>query len=277
MSLPDDVLNIDTPENVIFGYDVAGIGSRFLAALVDSIIILLSQIIVFATLFFVLSSIYGNLDDLDDSLMAWLMALIGLIAFGMLWGYYIFFELLWNGQSPGKRWVGLRVIRTDGTPITLSETIIRNLVRLVDFLPAYYGLGVVIMFINDQARRLGDLAAGTLVIRDQATVTLESLDTKTASRDLGLYAGQSIDLDLPVNRLTNADLRMAEEFLRRRYQLANRQQLAGQIMRALYQRMDLSPDGMYHNPEDVIRQIVKNHQTATETAADETTPNGPLT
>ncbi|MEK7327557.1 MAG: RDD family protein, partial [Chloroflexota bacterium] len=104
----------------------------------------------------------------ESPVIAWLVAIFGLISFAFFWGYYILFEMLWNGQSPGKRWVGLRVIRTDGTPITLTESIIRNLVRLVDFLPAYYGVGVVTMFINEQSRRLGDLAAGTLVVHDRA-------------------------------------------------------------------------------------------------------------
>ncbi len=104
---------------------------------------------------------------------SWIVAILGLISFILLWGYYIFFEILWNGQSPGKRWVGLRVIRIDGTPITLSESIIRNLVRIIDFLPTAYGVGVVTMFINTNSRRVGDLAAGTIVVHDREAKGLE--------------------------------------------------------------------------------------------------------
>src|SRR5262249_33255826 len=130
--------------------------------------------------------------------LAWLLAVFGLVAFAFLWGYYIFFEMAWNGQSPGKRWVGLRVMRLDGTPLTLSESIIRNLVRLVDFLPAYYGVGVVAMFISSQSRRLGDLAAGTVVVHDRAAVTLASL---AASAQVTPAAGPVV-ASLPVERLT---------------------------------------------------------------------------
>lgn len=258
MTISDDVLSIDTPENVAFGYDVAGIGSRFLAALVDTILITILQIIVVLTLLFLFNIIVGPFSDLEEYVAGWVIGLIGLISFVFLWGYYIFFELLWNGQSPGKRWVGLRVIRTDGTPITLSESIIRNLVRLVDFLPAYYGLGVIVMFVNERACRLGDLAAGTLVIRDRATVTLESLSSKSTALDLGLSYASSAGTELPVGRLTEADLRMAEDFLRRRYELANRIQLARRIAQALFQRMALPLDQAGNrNPEDLIREIVK--------------------
>jgi uncharacterized RDD family membrane protein YckC len=147
MALPDDYLSIDTPENVAFGYDVAGIGSRFLAALVDTILILVLLVVVNLPLFLLAGVLSATL---TDEISIWAFAISGLISFALFWGYYIFFEMIWNGQSPGKRWVGLRVIRADGTPITLVETIIRNLVRLVDFLPAYYGVGVVTMFVNGE-------------------------------------------------------------------------------------------------------------------------------
>ena len=114
-----DSLNIDTPENVIFGYEVAGIGSRFLAALIDSIII--AALIGIA--YFTLALITGILGGLDDALLAWIIALFGLLAFVILWGYYILFEIIWNGQSPGKRWQRLRVLRTDGTPITGLDSV----------------------------------------------------------------------------------------------------------------------------------------------------------
>ena len=129
------------------------------------------------------------------------------------WGYYVFFEMLWNGQSPGKRWVGLRVIRTDGTPITLSEALIRNLVRIVDFLPATYGVGIITMFIDKQSRRLGDLAAGTLVVQDRATISLHSLSVKRMV-NLKMQGLTNVSLDgFPIERLTNDDLSLVEDFL----------------------------------------------------------------
>src|SRR5215510_11634669 len=117
-----------------------------------------------------------------------------LASFVLFWGYYIFFEMLWNGQTPGKRWVGLRVIRTDGTPITLSESFIRNLTRLVDFLPAAYGIGIISMFLDKQSRRLGDLAAGTLVVHDRAPISIQSLSVKRTV-NLSPQAFTKISLD----------------------------------------------------------------------------------
>ena len=237
MSYSEDFLSIDTPENVAFGYSVAGIGSRFLAALIDTILIIVLQIIVNLVVTF-----FSNIlvDDLfGGDAIIWIAALFGLIAFALFWGYYILFEMIWNGQSPGKRWTGLRVLRTDGTPITLVEAVIRNLVRLVDFLPFFYGVGVVTMFINDQARRLGDLAAGTLVVHDQAAVTLDSL---SAVVTFGPISQVSADIEaLPLERLTDQDLQLIEDYLRRRYELANSSALSQRLLQAIYKRMELPP------------------------------------
>ncbi len=255
MNAPDETLRIDTPENVIFGYRVAGIGSRFLAALIDSVLILLLQLVVNLGVLLVARFAFGFSLSGSDTGLAWLLGLFGLIAFAFLWGYYIFFEILWNGQSPGKRWVGLRVIRMDGTPITLTESIIRNLVRLVDFLPAYYGVGVVAMFINSQARRLGDLAAGTVVVHDRAAVTLESLAAAPARPTAGLSPSPSA-AQWPVERLTSRDLELAEDFLRRRDTLANRAELARRIAQALLSRMGADPALAEHVPGEVLIQEI---------------------
>lgn len=234
----DDYLRIETPENVAFGYEIAGLGSRFLAALVDTILITLLQALVIVTLVLIAGNLLNLRLEASDTFI-WIAAVLGLIAFGFFWGYYIFWEMLWAGQSPGKRWIGLRVIRRDGTPVTLSESIIRNLIRLVDFLPAYYGVGVVAMFIDEQTRRLGDLAAGTLVVRDKAAITLESL---AARQPPALEAASPMEAAAngwPVERLTSRELDLAEDFLRRRDQLPNRAALAEQILLALCACMSL--------------------------------------
>src|SRR5687768_5184150 len=211
MSAPEEILDIHTPENVAFGYQVAGIGSRFLAAMVDTSIILLLQFVVLATFIAILSASGGDISV--NQLAPWIIAVLGLVAFLFFWGYYIFFEMLWNGQSPGKRWVGLRVIRADGTPITLSESFIRNLARIIDFLPAAYGVGIVTMFIDKQSRRLGDLAAGTLVVQDHASLSIQDLSVKRTVH-LRPWANVSVE-GFPVERLTNNDLNLIEDFLQR--------------------------------------------------------------
>jgi len=240
MTLPDEMLNIDTPENVAFGYTVAGIGSRFLAALVDTTIIVMLQLLVIGTSAFALRAA-----KLINELDAWAGAIMGLVAFAMFWGYYIFFEMLWNGQSPGKRWAGLRVIRTDGTPVTLAESIIRNLVRLIDFMPIGYGIGIVVMFANDQARRLGDLAAGSMVVHDGGEISVQSI---AAHGHIAIPVDLPVlDPGLPLERLQQQDIQIVEDFLARRSQLANGPFLAAQILKRLYMRMGIEP------PQDLTR------------------------
>ena len=234
---PEETLDIQTPENVAFGYQVAGIGSRFLACLVDTIIAGLLQLVVLVLFVLILNAFGGS--PFSQQLSAWLVAVLGLIAALFYWGYYVFFEILWNGQSPGKRWVGLRVIRADGTPVTLSESLIRNLARLVDFLPAAYGIGIVTMFIDRQSRRLGDLAAGTLVVQDHASLSLQELSANRVANLRAQGLPKSVVDGFPVERLTNNDLSLIEDFLRRREQLTHREALALQILSSLYQRMGL--------------------------------------
>ncbi len=260
MAIPNDVLNIDTPENVVFGYHVAGIASRFSAAWVDTFLMLVLLVIVDVTLFLIVENFFGIQPDPDNNqAVIWLAALFGLIAFAFFWGYYIFFEMLWNGQSPGKRWVGLRVIRTDGMPLTLAESIIRNLVRLVDFLPVFYSIGVVTMFINEQSRRLGDLAAGTLVVREQAIVTLESLAPEPFSADSPFPPSTSTNL--PIEPLSYRDRQIAEEFLRRRDELTNRATLAIYLAQTFRQRMGLPPQAFTPTEaENLIIELVQASQ-----------------
>jgi uncharacterized RDD family membrane protein YckC len=236
MTNSDDTLQIDTPENVTFDYDVAGIGSRFLSALVDTLLMLLLQVIIFGTLFLV----GVQLDNLfSDSAPAWLIAILSLVAFVFFWGYYIFFEILWNGQTPGKRWVGLRVIRLDGMPVTAAEVVIRNLVRLIDLMPTAYGVGVVTMFVNEKSRRLGDLAAGTVVVHDRSVNTLSELGRKSNSLET-LQARVPVPEGFPLERLKERDIEIIEGYLQRRHQLPNREELSLQILNSLYTRVGLS-------------------------------------
>ena len=263
MTHPDETLDIQTPENVAFGYQVAGIGSRFLASLLDTLIIILLQAAVFVAFLLILRAF--NITLLDGGPASWIYAIFGLVAFIFYWGYYIFFEMLWNGQTPGKRWTGLRVIRADGTPITLPESLIRNLARLVDILPAAYGVGIITMFIDKQSRRLGDVAAGTLVVHDRAPITIQSLSVKR-SLNLGKQGLTKVSLDgFPVERLTYDDLSLIEDFLLRRDQLTHRDSLAIQILNTLHQRLGLPAQTISRlEAEDTLVAILQAAQKREE-------------
>ncbi|MFZ6031318.1 MAG: RDD family protein [Chloroflexota bacterium] len=258
----DEILQVDTPENVAFGYDVAGIGSRFLAALVDSTILTVGQV-AFIALIVILALVNGSEIEDASSLPVWVSALLGMVYFLFYWGYYIFFEIQWNGQSPGKRLAKLRVIRADGLPLTLGESIIRNLVRVVDFLPVAYGVGVITMFIQPQARRLGDLAAGTVVIHDRKAATLgEMTHPQAPAVYLGYHLAEyALPPTFPVERLDSSSVQVAENFLLRRRNLSNSGALAVQIVRSLYQRLGLEYPGMTTaQAEEALTAIVKAYR-----------------
>lgn len=254
MALQDELLNIDTPENVRFGYEVAGLGSRFMAALVDTTLIVLLLGVMWAAVFGTMV-VMGAEVALESSV---LVAVGILLNFVFLWGFYIFFEGFWNGQTPGKRWMGIRVMRVSGLPVTLVEVIIRNLVRVIDFLPLAYGVGVVSMFASLQSRRLGDFAAGTLVVFDRTAVTLESLgQAGRAAVPLPREVSNEI-LALPLDKLEEEDIVPVENFLRRRQGLANRDRLARQMLANLYAKMgELPPNVSVVEMDRHLGEIVR--------------------
>ena len=278
MTAYDERLNIDTPENVTFGYEVAGIGSRFLATVFDTLLIIFLQMLVYTTLLLILTSVNTISTLFASASEAWLFGLLGLLAFAFFWGYYVFFEILWNGQSPGKRLIRLRVIRQDGTPAGVSEAIIRNLIRLIDFLPATYGVGVITMFIDRQSRRLGDLAAGTLVVYDQGEVTLDSLQAAPRPEPtLSAPAGsESLLTGLPLEKLTPQDYRLAREYLRRGASMTNRDDLLRQVSQALLTRLGTPTTNLtLDQRQDLIQAIVAYQDQPLPTRPDTTASSPP--
>ena len=168
MQPPDasDDLIISTPERVAFQYEIAGIGSRFLAQIVDSLII--TAILIAIS---ILAASLGGIFSSGE--LALLVEII--LGFILLAGYFLISEAAWNGQTIGKRAARLRVVGDHGEPLTLGQAAIRNLVRIVDFLPFFYAIGMLTLFINGRGKRLGDFAAGTLVVRDRERISLYDL------------------------------------------------------------------------------------------------------
>lgn len=156
-----------TPERVSLQYDIAGVGSRGAAALVDTIIqvISLSVVLIGLSAAFVATQRSAGFSIGRNAL---LIGVLALAIFLVTSGYFMLFEILWSGQTPGKRLVGLRVMRENGYPIRPIDAVIRNVVRIVDWLPGIYGVGVLTMLLNTRAKRLGDFASGTIVVREGA-------------------------------------------------------------------------------------------------------------
>lgn len=157
-----ETIRVMTPEQVELSYEVAGIGSRFLAGLIDGLIQA-----GFLLLGFIVALIFGAGARFTVELSL-IIGLLTLYTFVVFWSYFVYFETRWNGQTPGKRALGLRVIRDSGHPIDFRTSFIRNIVRVVDMLPGMYGIGLITMFISPHWKRLGDHVAGTVVVKERA-------------------------------------------------------------------------------------------------------------
>lgn len=164
--LPDTDLIIATPERVSFDYQVAGLGTRAIAQLLD--LLILAGILIAVLLFGVALGAVAGSDTI-----AGLVEIIG--SFVVVFGYFWVSEALWSGQTIGKKAFRLRAVGDRGEPLTFMQAGIRNVVRIVDFLPYGYGVGFVVMFANGRGKRLGDLAAGTIVVKDSDHVWLWQL------------------------------------------------------------------------------------------------------
>jgi uncharacterized RDD family membrane protein YckC len=161
-----DGLVVATPERVAFEYTIAGLGSRFMAQAIDVTLLL--------TVFFVLSLgallLNSFTGDGRLSLLIWVI-----LSFALFVLYFPLLEGVWGGQTVGKRLLRLRVLGDRGEPVTVTQVAIRNLIRIVDFLPIFYGVGIVTLFIQGGSKRLGDFAAGTVVVRDRERIRLKDL------------------------------------------------------------------------------------------------------
>lgn len=166
---PDEDMVIATPELVAFSYEIAGIGSRFVAALLDVLI---------ATAILIALGALASLASSASAALAILIIVFG--GFALVYGYFWACEYAFNGQTLGKRAARLRVVGVGGEPISFTQAGIRNLIRFVDFLPGWYAVGLVCLFVNGRGQRLGDLAAGTVVVRERRRVRLQDLPVTAA-------------------------------------------------------------------------------------------------
>src|ERR1017187_3398770 len=250
--LSADQLHIDTPELVSIEMPLAGIGSRFVALLVDYLI-WSAGILVLVLLYTYLLPGIGAFSKIS---MQWAVALRIFIFFLLNWGYFTLFEAFWNGRTPGKRVARTRVIQRSGQAIGLFESMARNLIRYVDQIPFFYAVGVITMFATRQHQRLGDLAAGTLVVRDREEEA--PLWGESGSRTFTAQAFAPVSpipepqaaLTLPttgIARLSTVDLEVLEGFFSRRLDmsLATRQALAWRIASAIQAKSGLElPTGV---------------------------------
>jgi uncharacterized RDD family membrane protein YckC len=229
-------LIIETPEQTSIEFPLAGIGSRFLAILIDSLIqgaVLIVLALIFVGLGFGPSgAVFGG----SSAAGVWIVAILIFLYFLLMYGYFILFESIWNGQTPGKRLTHIRVIKDSGQPITAIDAVGRNLLRIVDQLPFAYGIGVLCAWISPQSKRLGDYVAGTVVVHEKPFETVAPQWDAPAQASAHQYGA---------NRLTPEEFALVETFLSRRSALEAgvRFDTAASIVRCIESRLTLPPDG----------------------------------
>lgn len=252
----DDELVIETPERVELHYVLANVGNRFLAAAID-------HLIQAALLFVVGLVLYGVSGwQLSGGVGMWAAAIAVLVFFVIVWGYFVLFETFWNGQTPGKRIMKLRVVREDGRPIRFYEAFVRNLLRLlVDLMPPFsYAIGVVSIMFSARSKRVGDLVAGTVVVKERATEA-PSLDEIIRISDVEQRRiERAAPFQADTRLLNEQELAAVEAFLKRRYELPdqNRVALAARIAGPIAFKLNL-PGGSLP-PEAFLEEIERQHR-----------------
>jgi len=176
-----DQVQLATPERVSVELPIAGLGSRAMAYLVDVALMGAVALVVYFGVSFFIPELANTVIALSSMVKTLAVAATAL----GLWLYWTAFEVAWGGQSPGKRLVGIRVVKLDGSPVTLFLSAVRNLLRIIDFLPACYPVGLLTMLVDRKHRRLGDLLAGTVLVRDEK-VSLAAYDALAGAATAGV-------------------------------------------------------------------------------------------
>ncbi len=242
-------VEIATSESVAFSYELAGIGSRFFAVAIDMSIqfgVALLTFIVLAILAATPLVARGPSPPLTKIESAIVTGVLIAAAFVLFFGYFIVFEWLWHGRTPGKRAVGLRVVRDGGFPLDFATSVIRNTVRLLEAGLGLYAVSAIVMLLSPRNRRLGDYAAGTLVVRDNR---YERADAPTpADYDAARRAPQT--LAAPLRSLV-------ARYVARRDSLDERARPAVAADIAAVVRPHLEADFAYLNDDDLLLHLAR--------------------
>ncbi len=229
----DTIARIESPEQVRFEYRLAGPARRGVAYLID----LFVKVVVVLALSLLL--LLGGVEF--ETLSGWTTGLYAVVIFMMEWGYFVLFETLSGGRTPGKRAMKLRVVKSGGYPINFMDALLRNLLRAADFLPSLYALGVLVMGLDVHFRRLGDLVAGTMVVVEQPSRVGAVIELKPPARPEELAT-------MPAAALLRADEREALDlFVRRldRLSPARADELAALVLPGFADRL---PEGASAQP-----------------------------
>lgn len=178
--LTDRQVDVETPEHVSISYELADLGSRFTAMLLDYLLIVAGWLGMWLGMLALGAAVGENL------LTGVGLGITIFIAFVLQWGYFMLFEGLRDGQTPGKRRMGIRVVHDGGFPVTMRAAAVRNLLRVIDMLPPpSWVVGGVSMMLHPQTKRVGDLAGGTVVVRDRTGQPIPEETARAQAAPLG--------------------------------------------------------------------------------------------
>jgi uncharacterized RDD family membrane protein YckC len=251
-------ITITTPEQVEFSYELAGLGSRFLAFLIDSLIKSASILIIWILLSLIGAHIHLDLTAKTENLVTSYLSLSTLVLGGLagfiVIGYYVFFETLWNGQTPGKKLAGLRVMKENGRSINIFDAAARNFLRAVDFLPSFYLLGSILVQFNGRGKRMGDMAAGTVVVKcENETPPVPFPELEVAPPPV----------QLPLERLGAEEHHLVRSFITRRNELSSdtRSRLAHLIVSVVMKKLSLT-ENPFTAEEDLLEWVILDYGNA---------------
>ena len=185
----DATLDVETPEQVVVSYTLAGIGTRGAAALIDLVL----MVALMGSAWYGAASLTRLFPSFAEVAESWLQAAFIIAQFCIIWGYSVVFEAIWDGQTPGKRLLGLRVVRNGGGGVDLGPSAARNLLRFIDFLPFGYFVGMAAIVANQRNQRLGDLVAGTIVVRERLLRHQRARATASPVADDGAVLTATLD------------------------------------------------------------------------------------
>jgi uncharacterized RDD family membrane protein YckC len=253
----EERVHISTPDHVSLEFELAGPGSRFSAYVIDFIcnVLLIVAIVLTAYLTGALVALKSLANISAGASDSWTWALVVLIVFLINWGYYVFFEGVGKGSTPGKKRMGIRVIRQDGLPIGLREAALRNLVRAADMLPPpSYILGGLVMHFDPQGRRLGDMVAGTYVVVEKFDLAAQGASGAAWAKRVEQGRSRQA-LTLPRGAISAQQLGLIEQFLARSHELSKerRQQLIWQITEPLLPLLEEDRDSLERSAERTER------------------------
>jgi uncharacterized membrane protein SpoIIM required for sporulation/uncharacterized RDD family membrane protein YckC len=257
-------VDVETPELVVFSYTIAGVGSRVYAALIDYFLCFVLLIGIFILIATLVPDGPRTSPQQTTSSEAWATAFFVIAQFVVLWGYYVLFEALADGQTPGKKILRLRVVRDGGYSIDFAASAVRNIVRLVDMQPLFfYGVGIGSIIASKTGRRLGDIVAGTIVVREELVRQLAPPPVPSGQKTAAAP-------DAPValhTTLADEEYDVLERFMQRRGTLdaSRRTVLAAQLAERLSNALATQPENVRASSDSA--RLVRLYESEREARA----------